>query len=82
VERIKRVRKRLGMSLTDVASRCGLLPEAVARAERAGQDPRGSTLAAIAKALGVPVCELFDDPGARGKRVHGRAQSGRKGVRR
>ncbi len=51
------------MSLTDVAGKSGLLAQAVARAERAGIDPRGSTIAAIAKALGVPVCELFEESG-------------------
>jgi transcriptional regulator with XRE-family HTH domain len=63
VERIKSVRKRLGLSLADVAARCDLLPEAIARAERAGIDPRASTVAQIARALAVPVCELFDDSG-------------------
>jgi transcriptional regulator with XRE-family HTH domain len=63
VDRIKRVRKRVGMSLAEVAAGSGLLPEAVARAERAGTDPRASTVSRIAKALGVPVCELFDDSG-------------------
>ena len=61
--RIKTVRKRLGMSLADVAAGCDLLPEAVARAERDGTDPRASTVAQIARALGVPVCDLFDDSG-------------------
>jgi transcriptional regulator with XRE-family HTH domain len=63
VERIKRVRKAAGMTLAEVGKRAGLLPEAVARAERAGIDPRASTVAAIAKALRVPVCELFEEPG-------------------
>ena len=63
MERIKTVRKRLGLSLADVAARCGMLPQAIARAEREGFDPKASTVARIAKALGVPVCELFDDPG-------------------
>lgn len=63
VLRIKTVRKRLAMSLADVAAGCDLFPEAIARAERDGTDPKASTVVKIAKAMGVPVCELFDDPG-------------------
>ena len=55
---MKQVRKAVGMSLTEVAEGSGLLRQAVARAERPGIDPRISTVLAIAKALGVPVCEL------------------------
>jgi transcriptional regulator with XRE-family HTH domain len=69
VERIKRVRKSLGISLSEVARRSSLLPEAVARAERKGQDLRASTVAKIARALGVPVCELFDESGHGPKRT-------------
>lgn len=61
--RIKIVRKRLGMSLADVAAGCDVLPEAIARAERDGTDPKASTVTKLAKAMGVPVCELFDEPG-------------------
>jgi transcriptional regulator with XRE-family HTH domain len=63
VDTIKRVRQARGMSLADVAERANLLRQAVARAERTGIDPRASTVAAIAKALRVPVCELFEEPG-------------------
>lgn len=63
VESIKRMRKRRGLTLSDVAAGSGLLVQAVARAEREGIDPRASTVAAIAKAMGVPVCELFEDSG-------------------
>lgn len=63
LERIKKIRKAHGLSLSQLAERTGLLPEAIARAEREGQNPRASTIAAIAKGLGVPVCELFEDGG-------------------
>ena len=69
VESIKRVRKAKGVSLSHVAERCGLHAEAVARAERAGIDPRASTVAAIAKGLGVPVCELFEESGHERRRT-------------
>ncbi len=60
---LKRARKRAGLSLAEVAELTGLHRVAIARAERAGQDVKASTVAVIAKALGLPVCELFDDSG-------------------
>ena len=72
MESIKHARYRADMSLAQVAERCGMLPQAIARAERAGTDPKASTVAAIAKALGVPVCELFEETG------HGKKGSRRK----
>jgi transcriptional regulator with XRE-family HTH domain len=63
MESIKWTRKRRGLSLTDVSARTGLYREVIARAERVGTDVRATTLAAIAKALGVPVCELFEVSG-------------------
>lgn len=68
LEQIKRLRHAKGLSLAEVAERSGLHREAIARAERAGVDPRASTVALIAKALGVPVCELFDETGHERKR--------------
>ena len=63
MESIKRVRKRAGLSLPEMAARTGLHREGIARVERAGTDLRVSTLAAVAKALRVPVCELFKESG-------------------
>lgn len=63
MESIKRVRKTRGLSLADVAKLASLHPEAVARAERDDVDPRASTVLRIAKALEVPVCELFPESG-------------------
>jgi transcriptional regulator with XRE-family HTH domain len=60
MERIKAVRHRLGVSLTELSQRTGMHRMALARVERAGMDARASTVAAIARALKVPVCELFD----------------------
>jgi transcriptional regulator with XRE-family HTH domain len=51
------------MSLAEVAELTGLHRVAIARAERTGKDVKASTIAAIAKALGVPVCELFEESG-------------------
>lgn len=68
MESLKRARKAKGMSLTEVAERSGLHREAIARAERQETDVRASTLSALSKALGVPVCELFDESGHERKR--------------
>lgn len=61
VESLKRARKAKGLTLAQVAERAGLLDEAVARAERAGVDPRLSTVVKIAAALDVPLCQLVED---------------------
>jgi len=63
VESIKRRRKALGLSLADVATRAGLHVPAVARIEHRDIDPRGSSLVKVAQAMGVPVCQLFDETG-------------------
>jgi transcriptional regulator with XRE-family HTH domain len=58
---LKRARKRAGLSLAELAERSGLHSVSIARAERTGQDVKVSTVTAIARALGVPVCELIDE---------------------
>lgn len=68
VESLKRARKAKGLSLAEVAAAAGLLPEAVARAERDDTDPRFSTIVAIAGALDVPVCELVKEKSHAGHR--------------
>lgn len=60
---IKRARKAAGVSLTEMATLTGLHRMAIARAERDGQDVKASTIDAIAKALNIPVCELFEESG-------------------
>ncbi len=69
MESIKKVRRNRGLSLADVARGSGLTREAIARAERAGTDPRASTLEAIARGLRVPVCELFERKHHHGKKA-------------
>ncbi len=63
MESIKRARKRAGLSLSEVAEHTGLHRVAIARAEREGTDAMASTVAAIADALGVPVCTLYPRSG-------------------
>jgi transcriptional regulator with XRE-family HTH domain len=63
VESIKKLRKALGLSLTDVAVRADLHDEAVARIEHPDVDPRVSSVVRVARAMGVPICAFFDEPG-------------------
>jgi transcriptional regulator with XRE-family HTH domain len=63
VESIKRLRKQLGFTLKEVGDRAGLHDEAVARIEHPDVDPRASSVERIARAMGVPVCALFDELG-------------------
>jgi len=63
MEQIKAARKKAGLSLAELAALTGLHAGAIARAEREGQDVKASTLAMIAKALRIPVCELFEETG-------------------
>ena len=75
MESIKRARKAAGLSLTDVSNRTGLYREVIARVERPGVDLRVSTALAIAKAIGVPICELLNE-GAKHER-HGASRKAR-----
>jgi transcriptional regulator with XRE-family HTH domain len=63
MEKIKRLRRRAGVSLTEMSKKTKLHRIALARAERPGQDVKASTLIRIARVLKVPVCALFDRPG-------------------
>ena len=75
MESIKRARKHRGLSLTEVSARTRLYREVIARAERADTDVRATTLASIARALGVPVCELFEVTGHERRRPKRTARS-------
>src|SRR5262245_21681545 len=75
VESLKHARKRQGVSLTQVAARSGLLVQAVARAERAGIDPRVSTVLRIARALELPICEVLEERGSHARHVRRRGRS-------
>ena len=55
----------------------GLHPVAIARAERTRKDVKASTVAAIVKALGVPVCELFEESGHERRRTKRKARGKR-----
>jgi transcriptional regulator with XRE-family HTH domain len=64
------MRKQLGLTLKVVGDRAGLHDEAVARIEHPDVDPRISSVLRVARAMGVPICELVDDPGHGSRHVH------------
>jgi len=53
-----------GLSLSEAGERASLDRTIIARAERKNYDPRASTVLAIARGLGAPICELY------GKKCH------------
>lgn len=65
METLKRARKRIGMSLQEVATATGMMSQSVAKAERATTDPRFSTVVRIARALGVSLDALAPNGGRR-----------------
>lgn len=58
--KIKRLRVDRGMTQKALAKKAGVSREYVARLETGRHDPSLSTLAKLAKALGVPVARLVE----------------------
>lgn len=59
--KLRKLRKRRGLSQEDLARRCGLLREYIARIEiGAVASPRIETRRKLAKALKVSITELLD----------------------
>lgn len=56
---IRAERKRVGITQEALAERCDMHPVEVGRAERGTRDLRVSTVAKLARGLGVPACELL-----------------------
>ena len=56
---IKAERLRLGLTQEEAAHKTGLHPVEFARAERGERDMRISTVAKVARGLGVPASELL-----------------------
>ena len=61
VERLRRRRAQLGLSLAEVGRRSGIDVATLRRVEQRGSDPRTSVLIAYAEATGYPLVELFGD---------------------
>jgi len=60
-QNIRAERNRVGITQEALAERCDMHPVEVGRAERGTRDLRVSTIAKLAKGLGVPACELLRD---------------------
>lgn len=56
---VRRLRERKNWTMMDLSSRAGITVRTLSYIERAYSDPRASTLAKIATALGVSVNSLF-----------------------
>jgi transcriptional regulator with XRE-family HTH domain len=71
--RLRELREARGWTRYRLAKLAGLTTEGVVKLERPGSDPKLSTLAKLAGALGSPVCELLCGPGvgARGRKGKG-----------
>ena len=59
--RVRRIRKREGLSVRELSEKSGMSHSTVQRAEQ-GQDAALSTWLALASALGVPAVVLLADP--------------------
>jgi transcriptional regulator with XRE-family HTH domain len=61
-ERLRILRAREGLPLTEASERIGITRHTLSSLERGGQEPHYPTLAKIAKGYGVPVEELLKEP--------------------
>jgi transcriptional regulator with XRE-family HTH domain len=57
---LRRERQALGMSQEALGDACGLHRTEISLLERAGRDPRLSTIVKLAHALQVPAAQLLD----------------------
>ncbi|HST33537.1 MAG TPA: helix-turn-helix transcriptional regulator [Solirubrobacteraceae bacterium] len=58
-QNIRAQRKHVGLTQEALAHRANMHPVEVGRAERGVRDLRVSTVAKLARALGIPACELL-----------------------
>lgn len=56
---IRRIRENLVLTQAELAERLGIDDTQLSRYERGGANPSAERLGQIAKALGVPISELF-----------------------
>jgi transcriptional regulator with XRE-family HTH domain len=60
--RLRVLRARKGLNLTDAAHRIGVTRHTLASLEKGGQEPHFDTLAKLAEGYGVPVEDLLEEP--------------------
>lgn len=59
-ENLRKHRKRLGLSQEALGDACDLHRTEISLLERAGREPRLSTIVRLARALRVPIARLLD----------------------
>lgn len=59
-KQLKKIRKEIGITQTQLAFESGLSLSQIARIETAKINPTLSTIFAIIKALDIPPCKMFD----------------------
>ena len=59
-KRIKQLRKNYGLSMRDLAQKCGLSANAISLIERGENSPTISSLKRISEALGISINDLFE----------------------
>jgi transcriptional regulator with XRE-family HTH domain len=62
-QNLRRLRKEAEISQEELGSRAGIQMADISRYESAQRDPRITTVARLADALGVSIAELLDGPG-------------------
>ncbi|HST38908.1 MAG TPA: helix-turn-helix transcriptional regulator [Conexibacter sp.] len=68
--KIRQLRRQRELSQEALAAAAGMHPKHLSEIERGNKDPRATTVARLADALGVTVGELYDQgDGARGKHL-------------
>lgn len=71
-QKIRLARQRAGLTQEDLAARVSRTPESISNIERGQQEPGIKTVQSLAKALELPVSELFestDEPTASPQRL-------------
>jgi transcriptional regulator with XRE-family HTH domain len=59
-QKIRLARQRAGLTQEDLAARVSRTPESISNIERGQQEPGIKTVQSLAKALGLPLSELFE----------------------
>lgn len=59
-QKIRLARQRAGLTQEDLAARISRTPESISNIERGQQEPGIKTVQSLAKALGLPLSELFE----------------------
>ena len=68
MNRIRQLRLSAGWSQVELARRIGCLQSTLSDIETGKTDPKQKRLEAIARALNVPVSQLFDEPSPTAKK--------------